>query len=454
MSGARSVQVLQPNVDGEMSHVIHATNFSYYLGLASTNPDAGPTMMDYSFHFHLGTLYIREKDGHHQPHGTFQEGDTLSIRRSGSTITYWKDSTQLRNTSTNAGDFLFVDASLYTKDMQVQQVFADFCTDSLPLVISASWQHTDCYPTSTGSVMLSVSGGNPPYGYAWSSGETSPGINGKSAGAYTVTVTDNGGNSELLSFELYNKVIWEGLVGAAANADTVYRIVPGGGSWGASGARSDNKLLANINGRMIHIIHSLSYSYYFGLSDQDTDQSPTTIDYTFYNNKGALKIREEQSGFNQWIGTVAIGDTMVVERNGSTVYYYQNGNLLRSVGVNAAETLRVDVSLYSSSTGLHDLYVDFCDTVAGMKRGLTETNSRENAGILIYPNPALSIVVVIWKGIEEWKLDLLDLPGRVLESREVKGEEMKMDLGRRSSGTYLLRLSAPGQIRYRKLVIK
>ena len=46
---------------------------------------------------------------------------------------------------------------------------------------------------SNGTASVSASDGTSPYTYAWDSGETTASISGKTAGAYTVTVTDNNG---------------------------------------------------------------------------------------------------------------------------------------------------------------------------------------------------------------------------------------------------------------------
>lgn len=48
-----------------------------------------------------------------------------------------------------------------------------------------------CFGGNTGSIDLTLSAGTPPYTYAWSTGSTTQDITGLTAGAYTVTVTDN-----------------------------------------------------------------------------------------------------------------------------------------------------------------------------------------------------------------------------------------------------------------------
>lgn len=50
--------------------------------------------------------------------------------------------------------------------------------------------------TNDGSAVASVSGGTPPYTYAWSNGQTTPGIYSLSPGVYTVTVSDAAGCSQ------------------------------------------------------------------------------------------------------------------------------------------------------------------------------------------------------------------------------------------------------------------
>jgi hypothetical protein len=57
---------------------------------------------------------------------------------------------------------------------------------------------------NNGSISLAISGGNNPYSFAWSSGQTTQNISNLSAGSYTVVVTDSVGCSEQFSFNLNN----------------------------------------------------------------------------------------------------------------------------------------------------------------------------------------------------------------------------------------------------------
>lgn len=67
------------------------------------------------------------------------------------------------------------------------------------LALSLSPQAVACFGANTGAVTSTVGGGSTPYTYLWNSGETTPNLVQKSAGTYTVTVTDAGGCTATMS---------------------------------------------------------------------------------------------------------------------------------------------------------------------------------------------------------------------------------------------------------------
>lgn len=73
-------------------------------------------------------------------------------------------------------------------------------TDTATVIINNTQLSTNpvvvdnlCNGANTGSISLTPSGGINPYGYVWSSGDTTASINNLLAGVYTVVVTDSGG---------------------------------------------------------------------------------------------------------------------------------------------------------------------------------------------------------------------------------------------------------------------
>ena len=66
--------------------------------------------------------------------------------------------------------------------------------DSLTIIVVPS--HVTEFNGTDGSIDLTVSGGSPPYQYQWSNGETTQDLDNLEVGIYSVTVTDENGQSE------------------------------------------------------------------------------------------------------------------------------------------------------------------------------------------------------------------------------------------------------------------
>ncbi|MCB9266569.1 MAG: T9SS type A sorting domain-containing protein [Lewinellaceae bacterium] len=71
--------------------------------------------------------------------------------------------------------------------------------DLNPLDVSVTTTGLTCPNSDDGTVEAIVTGGTPPYTYAWSNGATTASQTGLAAGTYTVTVTDSGGCSDSAS---------------------------------------------------------------------------------------------------------------------------------------------------------------------------------------------------------------------------------------------------------------
>ncbi|MUV04437.1 hypothetical protein GN157_12025, partial [Flavobacterium rakeshii] len=81
-----------------------------------------------------------------------------------------------------------------------------YATVTQPAVLSASAVSTPpaCNNGNNGTATVTVTGGNPPYTYAWSNGGTSENLHGLTPGTYSVTVTDDKGCTTTASTTVNN----------------------------------------------------------------------------------------------------------------------------------------------------------------------------------------------------------------------------------------------------------
>jgi len=117
---------------------------------------------------------------------------TVSASGGTGTLTYlWSNSV---TTATNSN----IPGGTYT----VTVTDANNCTNTATVAVAntpnpvpslSSFQDVLCNGDSTGSVLITVSSGTPPYTYLWSEGSTTQQISGVPSNTYTVTVTDQNG---------------------------------------------------------------------------------------------------------------------------------------------------------------------------------------------------------------------------------------------------------------------
>jgi hypothetical protein len=71
------------------------------------------------------------------------------------------------------------------------EIFTISVTQPSEISITGVINNVTCSGGSNGSVLLTVTGGTPPYSYLWSTGATAQNLTGATAGTYNITVTDN-----------------------------------------------------------------------------------------------------------------------------------------------------------------------------------------------------------------------------------------------------------------------
>ena len=102
---------------------------------------------------------------------------------------------------------------------------------------------------------------------------------------------------------------------------------------------------------------SASEVYIIGLNtDPATDPNYTSIDYGLLcNSDGKLYAYESGNQQGASLGTRAANDVFAVTYDGTTIRYYQNGNILRSVAVNITAKLYADSSFATPNSTVKNI---------------------------------------------------------------------------------------------------
>lgn len=98
----------------------------------------------------------------------------------------------------------------------------------IPLELEAEIQHVSVFGGHDGAILVEISGGNPPYAFLWSSGDTTQDLTGISAGIYYLTVSDEIFQMATDTF-LVKQPELEGVIDVDGNIYSVIEI--GGQTW-------------------------------------------------------------------------------------------------------------------------------------------------------------------------------------------------------------------------------
>ncbi|MCX6258913.1 MAG: T9SS type A sorting domain-containing protein [Bacteroidia bacterium] len=103
------------------------------------------------------------------------------------------------------------------------------------LIVTGVVTNVDCNDQSNGSVILTVSGGKPPYSFSWSNGSTTQNLNNLSAGNYSVTVIDSNLCTNVQTFTVtqpspVSANLSSTNVSCFGNCDGSITVIPSGGT--------------------------------------------------------------------------------------------------------------------------------------------------------------------------------------------------------------------------------
>lgn len=337
-TGAASNNRLIEYEDGWMEFVVNeVSGNTYTIGFSNIKTSNDYRSLKYGFYINFyGGILIYESGNNRGQYGTIVQGDILRIFRQGNSIHYYKNGVLLRSSTAQNNESLIIDAFSRAGTIPVPTCsFASFN-------VRASVQYLDS--SQDGSISITTEGGLSPFSYLWSSGETTPNIQNKASGNYTLTITDAEGASIKRQYYLGENAVWDEFLESKLEADnSLSKLAPANTSWNA-GASSANRLYPGQDGWLEFVLTNLDSKFFVGLAQSSGNASYQSIEHALYVNYGSLLIYESGSNIGFSI-PLNIGDVLRVGREGEWINYYQNGVLVRSVASPSSEFLIADVSI-------------------------------------------------------------------------------------------------------------
>lgn len=199
-----------------------------------------------------------------------------------------------------------------------------FFIQNIQAQVSLSPQVQNATLNFGGGIVLNISGGIQPYSILWGDGNVSDTRTNLNTRAYTVTVTDANNNTISNSFEVKSEMNWKNIKGVTIQNNLITKSNTG---WNA-GAFSTNKLKQGEDGYFEHTLTSLQDHYMIGFAETDLGVNTNTIPYQiFVKNNNQVGVRSFGSWKKTLTNTASVGDKIKVEKQGSTIKFYYNGQL-------------------------------------------------------------------------------------------------------------------------------
>ncbi|MBT1710550.1 hypothetical protein KK062_20060 [Fulvivirgaceae bacterium PWU5] len=350
-AGAAAANVLPANTNGWVEFIMpELTKTAFAIGLATMDRGTTYTPFPYSIYVHpLGYVKVFENNVDRGSLTSVVKGDRFRITRNGTSIIYSRNDIPFRTvTNVTASPEYFVDVAIHAPAGPLPLVTASFPPK---LTLGATLVPVNDNNTG-GSVTVNVKGALGTPKFLWTTGETSATLSNKGQGTYTVTVTDDLGQTATKTFYLGYAAQWTNRINLRVNENaTVTKTLSNVSAWD-TGALSANRLLAGENGDVSFTVDRVSPSDVFmvGLTSYNIDAAYNSMDYCFYFlNDGTVSVREKAA--NPGISLLHQEDNIYrIERKDLYVRYYVNEQILRTVTLaDNNKELYADVSIKAAS---------------------------------------------------------------------------------------------------------
>ncbi len=358
---------------GFMQTIVKENNKSRMIGLNAVNVNVSYTDIDYAFYLiSNGSMNIYENGSYKASIGSYKTGDTLRIAVLNNEVKYYKNSKLLYASSIAPTLPLFVDLSILSIGATLEKItvynglygnfaaFIDGATD-----VSYQWKLNGTLVgiDSAGYSNLSLSDGDRISSELSIVGATGCGLD-------TMVISNNIDITEVPFGDFVRlQINNEGPVANScqyALVDALWNLednvlISGNSVSKPSGVNNFDGMAfsandVNNNDFMQFLIPSISTNLMVGLNNQNTSSSYGDIDYSFYLNRGNLRIYENGSNKGTF-GTYSANDIFRIDVIANVVYYRKNGELVYTSAVTPTLPLYIDMSLSDVGSAANDFTI-------------------------------------------------------------------------------------------------
>tara|TARA_R110001592_G_scaffold51347_1_gene157998 strand:- start:472 stop:2196 length:1725 start_codon:yes stop_codon:yes gene_type:complete len=220
--------------------------------------------------------------------------------------------------------------------------------------LSATYTTANEGPSNLGSIQLLPKDGLPPYTYLWRDGNTLQNRDNLEAGIYYVTVKDSLLDSLELEILVGVELAFGNTSGLDIKDDLITKLEVDG--WGNGITTFFNEVVGDgqIDIEIVGSVLKLD-TREFTLGFRNVNNTQATIyqemDYAFYVDANDQLFVWENGQLTN-LGATSGGDVLTIKKEGNTILFQKNGEILRQVQANITDKYKIDFSLFSKGMKL------------------------------------------------------------------------------------------------------
>ena len=354
-SGAIGKNILKGN--GDLSFEINNANVQSIIGFTSSPGLSGKYGdnnyydIDFALEVDNGYLYVAEKNSF-KSSIPIEAGDVGMIRRTGDLIEYLINGSIFYTSSVMSSGELFIEASIETPGATIDKLEASF---SIPdaFDLKSSINNTNVYNPNSGIISVTTEGGQDPFIYEWSTGETTSQIESVQSGKYQLTVTDANNKKVYRTYEVGTEIEYDLFIGFDKQGDVITKTESN--SWGNSAITSSNYLKSGEEGYAELVIENLSSEFSFAFNEPEKAGNVKRQPYSLFVKQDLLFVAQYGVKNASTQKSISIGDRIRIELRKGYFLFKLNGKLIAYQPIPSGKDYVVDIVAYNTGASFSNV---------------------------------------------------------------------------------------------------